>query len=300
MIRKILILTFISILLAGCIAGQPAEKGTLQLTSTPAGAEVYFDNQYRGSTPSTISDVEPGNHTLEFRMNGYRSWKSVVTVPSGTSNFFAALTVQPALGEGPVGTSTMAAPAAVTLTVASERMIIGDSNEFYGTATGTSHVTLTLFGPGYYANGIVLDQIQPGAGSFWSYTWSPGTKVQSRTYTLVVHDAAKTVSARAAFTAIGNGEVSVTTNSYAIAKGETIVFSGRCSTGASTVRIVLFGPDRFSSGIDLGNFPVSAEQTWSFRYITDLTMPTGIYSVYASDVPQTATGSSQFTIGYTS
>ena len=120
------------------------------------------------------------------------------------------------------------------------------------------------------------------------------------TYTLIVHDADTIVSDRATFTAIGNGEVSVYTNSRSIGKGDTIVLSGRCSTGAPSVRVVLSGPERFSGGVDLGSFPVSADQTWSFRYTTDLAMPTGIYSVYVSDVPQTTTGSTQFTLGYSS
>lgn len=304
MIREslVLVLVLVSILLAGCITSQPAEKGTLQLTSSPAGAEIYLDDQYRGTTPSTISDVVPESHTLEFRMKGYKSWKAVVIVPSGTSNYFAALTAQPGSEqETDIGSlETAAAPAKVMVRVSRDQMIVGDSNTFSGTATGTSSVIPTLFGPGYYANGIVLDQVKPDAASHWSYTWNPGTKIQAGTYTIIVYDAGNTVSDRTSFTVIGNGIVSVSTNSRAIGKGETIVLSGRCTTGAPNVRVVLFGPDRFGSGIELGNFPVMADQTWSFRYATDLTMPAGIYSVYVSDVPQTATGSSQFTIGYTS
>lgn len=301
MIRKILILIFVSILLAGCITSQPAEKGTLQLTSSPAGAEIYLDSQYKGTTPSTISGVEPGSHTLEFRSDGYKSWKSVITVLSGTSNYFAALTAQPASEQGMVITPAVtSAPVAVTVQVSKEQMIVGDSMKFSGIATGTSSVTLTLFGPGYYTNGIVLDKVKPDAVNAWSYSWNPGTKIQSGTYTLIVHDAGKTVSNRVTFTAIGAGVVSVAPSSYAVGNGETIVISGRCSTGAKNVRVVLFGPERYASGIDLGNFPVMADQTWSFRYTTDITMPTGVYSVYVSDVPQTATDSSQFTIGYAS
>lgn len=302
MIRKILILIFISILMAGCITGQPAEKGTLQLTSSPAGAEIYLDSQFRGSTPSTISGVEPGNHTLEFRSKGYKSWKSVVTVIPGTSNYYASLTAQPGSEQGTeiIPTGTAAVPPDVTVRVSREQMIIGDSNTFSGTATGTSSVTLTLYGPGYYANGIVLDKITPDAVDAWSYVWNPGTKIQSGTYTIIVHDAGTIVSDRSSFTTIGNGVVSVSPSSYAVSRGESVVLSGRCSTGARNVRVVLFGPERFASGVDLGNYQVSADQTWSLRYTTDLTMPAGIYTVYVSDVPQTTTGSAQFTIGYTS
>lgn len=299
--RRIPILILISILLSGCITSEPAEKGTLHLTSSPPGAEIYFDNQYKGTTPSTISEIVPGSYTLEIRSNGYKSWKSFITVPSGTSNYVVILTAQPDSGQGPdMHPAATAAPVTVTVHVSRDRMIVGDSNIFSGIATGTGSVILTLFGPGYYANGVVLDEVEPDSIDAWSYKWNPGTKIQSGTYSLIVHDAGKTVSDRATFTAIGDGVVSVAPSSYAVSNGETIVISGRCSTGAQNVRVVLFGPERFAGGVDLGNFPVMADQTWSFRYTTDLTMPTGVYSLSVQDIPQTATGSSQFTIGYTS
>jgi hypothetical protein len=301
MIREILILIFVSILLAGCITGQPADKGTLQLTSSPTGAEIYLDNQYRGSTPSTITGVEPGNHTLEFRSKGYKSWKSVVTVPSGISNYFAALTAQPGPEQGAdISTATTTVPAVVTVQVSRDLMIIGDINTFSGTATGTGSVTLTLYGPGYYANGRVIQQVKPAAANIWSYTWNPGSAIQSGTYTMIASDAGNTASDRVQFTVIGGGVVSVTSSSYAISKGDTVTLSGRCTTGAPNVDLVLFGPERFASGVDLGTFSVTADKTWSFRYTTDSTIPTGVYTIYASDVPQTTSGSSQFTIGYTS
>jgi uncharacterized protein YceK len=302
MIRKILILIFVSILLAGCITSQPAEKGTLQLTSSPAGAEIYLDSQYRGSTPSTISEVEPGSHTLEFRLKGYKSWKAAVTVPPGTSNYFAALTAQPGSEQGTdiSPAATTAEPAAVTVRTGKDQMIVGDTNTFSGTAAGISSVTLTLYGPGSYANGKDLGQVNVGATDAWSYLWNPGTAIQSGTYTIIASDAGNTVSDRVQFRVIGGGVVSVTPSKYAIGKGETLTLSGRCTTGAPNVDLTLFGPERYAAGVDLGTLSVMADQTWSFRYTTDSSMPTGVYTIYASDVPKTTSGSSQFTIGFTS
>jgi hypothetical protein len=301
MIREILVLALVSILLAGCITSQPAEKGTLQLTSSPAGAEIYLDNQYRGTTPSTIDGVEYGSHTLEFRSNGYNSWQDTITVASGTSHYFAALTAKPGSEPGADRSPTVTAvPTALTIRVSRDQMIVGDTNTFSGTATGTGSVILTLYGPGYYTDGIVLDQVKPGAADAWSYTWNPGTKIQSGAYTLVVTNAQKTIFDRVRFTAIGNGVVTVTPSSYAIGKGSAVTFSGKCTTGAQNVEIVLFGPERFAGGIGLGSFSVMADQTWSYRFATDVTMPTGIYTIYASDVPKTTSGSSQFTIGFAS
>jgi uncharacterized protein YceK len=301
MIRKIFILLFISVLLAGCISGEPAEKGTLQLTSSPAGAEIYLDNQYRGTTPGTIAGVEPGSHSLEVRSKGYKSWKSAVTVSSGTSNYFASLTAQPGSEPEPeIIPAATAEPVAVTLQISRDQIIVGDSVTFSGIATGTNSVSLTITGPGKYANGVALEDVKPGASDEWTSTWNPGTKIQSGTYTIIATDAAKTVSRRATFTVTGDGVVSVSPNSYAVVTGETVVLSGRCSTGAPTVRVVLSGPGRFGGGVEIGNVAVTADQTWSMRYTTDLSMPAGVYSVYVSDVPQSTTGSTQFTIGFAS
>jgi hypothetical protein len=301
MIREILILIFVTILLAGCITDQPAETGTIQLTSLPSGAEIYLDDQFRGNTPSTITGIEPGNHTIEYRSSGYKSWKANIMVLSGTSNYFSDLTAQP--DSQPSADSSVtktATPTRVTITVSKERMIVKESNIFSGTATGTSSVSLTLYGPGYYTNGIVLIQVKPNAANMWTYTWNPGSKIQSGTYTIIVDDMEKTVSDQAKFTVIGDGVVTVSPSSYAVSNGDTVTFSGRCTTGAPNVRLKLFGPERFTSEGDLGTISVTADQTWKFRYTIDSTMPTGIYTIYVSDVPETTTGSSQFTIGYAS
>ncbi|OPX63265.1 MULTISPECIES: PEGA domain-containing protein [unclassified Methanoregula] len=301
MIRNLLIIIFIAVLMAGCLSGESAEKGTLHLSSTPAGAEIYLDNEYRGTAPATISGIDPGSHTLEFRMKGYKSWKSAITVVPGDANYVAAMSVlaasEPETGITPVATEE---PVALTLQVSRDQLIVGDSVLFSGIATGTGTVSLTLFGPGIYEKGVVLDRVRPGAGGIWSFTWNPGSKIRPGTYTILAESERKTASVRKEFTAIGNGIVSVSPSSYAIAKGETVILSGRCTTNAPSVRVVLFGPERFGSGVELGSFSVKGDQTWSYRFVTDLTMPTGIYTVYVSDVPKTTSGTAQFTLGFAS
>ncbi|MCK9579208.1 MAG: PEGA domain-containing protein [Methanoregula sp.] len=290
------------ILLAGCVADQPLEKGTLQLTSSPSGAEIYLDNQYMGTTPGTIPGVEPGSHTLEYRMNGYSSWKSAVSVPVGTSYYFAALG---ALTESPVPVVTepvitSSSPSAVTVQISREQMVVGDTIMFYGTCTNCKSVVVMVYGPGVYADGVVLDTVTTNSINAWSYTWNPGTKVQSGTFTVVAKDSAGTGIDRKEFRIIGNGDVSVIPSSYAADSGDVITFSGMCTTGARNVQLVLSGPERFSSGVDLGTASVTAQNTWSYRFTIDSTMPTGIYTISVSDVPSTGSGSSQFTVGFTS
>lgn len=303
MIRKILILPLIFfVLLAGCIDEKILEKGTVQMTSSPSGAQIYIDNQYRGSTPSTLTGIEPGNHTVEFRYPGYESWSTAMMVSSGNNNVFVALSPQiPAVvSPGSVATATPSSgsPVSVTLKLSRDRMVIGDSLQFSGTAEGCSQVLLTLYGSGVYESGI--SPIPPDVSSLgtWSYTWNPGSKILPGTYTVVVSDPDKTVSERQQFSVTGSGELTIVPSSYSAARGNTLQFTGICTTGAQTVQLVLYGPDRFAGGVDIGTFSVMADRNWNFKYTLDNTMPTGVYTMYVYDVPKTTSDTTQFTVGY--
>jgi hypothetical protein len=283
--------------ISGCTSTPDFEKATLHLSSSPSGAEIYLNNQFQGSTPSTITSVKPGNHTLEFRYPGYQSWSDVISVPAGTSNFFAALkpnaNIQAQQTIAPVTTTSK-----VTIQASKNTMIVGDSNVISGTCVGCDNVLLTIFGPGKYSSGESQGPQNVNNAGSWSYTWNPGQSIQSGSYTFVAEDPQKTTSGRAAFSVVGGGEVSITSNSYAIAKGDSLTFSGRCTTGAQNVLLVLYGPERYSSGVELGIISVMGDRTWSFKYTLDSSAPTGVYTMYVYDVPKTTSGSTQFTVGY--
>ncbi|MFY9799919.1 MAG: PEGA domain-containing protein [Methanoregula sp.] len=289
------------ILISGCISGQESEKGTLHITSSPSGAEIYIDNQFQGSTPCTVSNVEQGNHTLEFRYSGYLSRSMGISVSPGESNYYAALLPQPDnQGSAEKTPLTTTSPSKVTVQASKNTMILGDSILFSGTSVGSDSVILTLYGPGYYSNGVLLDRLKVNSVGSWSYTWNRGFSIQSGSYTLVVEDAQKTTSGSVKFSVVGGGEVSIAANSYAAARGETITFSGRCTTGAQNVLLVLYGPERFSGGVELGSLSVLADKTWNFMYTLDNSMPTGSYTMYVYDIPKTSSSTTQFTVGFTS
>jgi hypothetical protein len=298
--EKILISIFVCcVLISGCISSQ--EKGTLQLTSSPYGAQVYLDSQYQGSTPNTITNVEPGNHTLEFRSPGYQSWSTAILVPSGTSHYYAALTRNPDI-QVPQDKSplTTPSPSKVTVQASKDTMIIGDSILFSGSSFGSDSILLTLYGLGYYSKGVLLDRPKVNSVGSWSYVWNPGFSIQSGSYTLVVEDAKKTTSSSVEFSVVGGGEVSIAANSYAAAGGDTMTFSGRCTTGAQNILLVLYGPERFSSGVELGSLSVMADKTWNFKYTLENSMPAGSYTMYVYDIPKTTSSTTQFTVGFTS
>ncbi len=281
--------------ISGCTSTQDSVKGTIQLTSSPAGAQIYLDHQFQGSTPSTIPNVVPGNHTLEFRYPGYQSWSEVISVPAGTSHFFAALTPmansQSQQTKAPVSTS---APQ-VTIQASKKIMTVGDSIVVSGMCVVCDNVLLTIFGPGKYASGVsLIPQNVNNAGS-WSYTWNPGQSIQSGSYIFVAENPEKTTSGRVEFSVVGGGAVSITSDRKSIPTGDTLTFSGRCTTGAQNVLLVLYGPDKYSSGVDLGAISVMGDKTWSFKYTLDASAPAGVYTMYAYDIPRTASSSTQFT-----
>ncbi|WAC05172.1 MAG: PEGA domain-containing protein [Methanoregula sp.] len=299
----VLIVIFFCVVLSGCISSdQNSGKGTLNLTSKPSGAEVYLDNQFRGSTPCTIPDLNPGMYNIELRLKGYQSWSTDVAVSSGIYQFNALL--KPAAQQNietpsDISQQTPRPPlqAGVTITANREAMVIGDSISFSGTGPAGSNVLLTLYGPGYYAKGVLLDQPKTNAVGSWSYKWNPGYSVQSGSYTMVVDDPEKVSSGRVEFSVTGGGEVTISANRFFASKGDTITFSGRCTTGAKTVLLILAGPDRFSSGVEISSPSVTADKTWSYTYTFDSSMPAGYYTMTVNDIPRTATSNVQFTLG---
>jgi sugar lactone lactonase YvrE len=59
-------------------------KGTIQVNSTPTGAEVFLDAQSTGKiTNCTLTDVEVGSHTIEVAKEGYKNEQSTVVVQEG-------------------------------------------------------------------------------------------------------------------------------------------------------------------------------------------------------------------------
>ena len=83
MIEKIAICILVfCVFLCGCTEPLPDKTGTLNITSSPSGAEVYVDNEYHGTTPGTVNNVPNGNHLVEIRKSGYTNWFQNITVTS--------------------------------------------------------------------------------------------------------------------------------------------------------------------------------------------------------------------------
>lgn len=56
--------------------------GTLNITSSPSGAEAYVDGQFVGFTPVRFGTTA-GSHSIELRASGYQTFSSSVSVAGG-------------------------------------------------------------------------------------------------------------------------------------------------------------------------------------------------------------------------
>jgi hypothetical protein len=74
------------------LAGSNKGIASAEITSTPAGADVFINSAYAGVTPLSVNDVSPGNYTVEVRLDGYSPFSTSGNVMAGQDiRIFAAL-----------------------------------------------------------------------------------------------------------------------------------------------------------------------------------------------------------------
>jgi len=66
-----------------------AAIGTVSLTTTPDGAEVYVDGQFYGNSPATLK-LKPGKHTIGVKLSGYKDWSREMSTDSGSESHLTA------------------------------------------------------------------------------------------------------------------------------------------------------------------------------------------------------------------
>ena len=69
------------------LSTQPAHVGSIEATSDPAGAALYLDGHFMGTTPSgdylDLSSIQPGYHTILIRLTDYQEYSQTVVVKAG-------------------------------------------------------------------------------------------------------------------------------------------------------------------------------------------------------------------------
>jgi len=71
-------------------AATATSQASLEITSTPAGADVELDGSFVGNTPSSVGVAE-GEHTLKISKSGFKPWERKVRTSTGTVKVEAEL-----------------------------------------------------------------------------------------------------------------------------------------------------------------------------------------------------------------
>ena len=62
----------------------------LDVSSTPAGADIEIDGAFAGSTPSSLS-LSSGDHMVAVKKSGYKAWERKIKITGGNINLTAEL-----------------------------------------------------------------------------------------------------------------------------------------------------------------------------------------------------------------
>ena len=62
---------------------------TIELKSTPDGAEISIDGKYVGNTPTTLH-LTVGDHVIKFEKPGFKRWERTLTITQGESTTIPA------------------------------------------------------------------------------------------------------------------------------------------------------------------------------------------------------------------
>jgi hypothetical protein len=59
------------------------QYGAMEITSSPSGASVSLNDQFRGKTPLTVQNLPPGTYQVTFTHPGYSTFSTPVSVQEG-------------------------------------------------------------------------------------------------------------------------------------------------------------------------------------------------------------------------
>jgi hypothetical protein len=86
--------------------------GSIAISSSPSGAEVYLNNVFKGLSPITLDSLTPGAYTVTLKLSGYQDWQAGAQVTAGQTTQLTATLTQAATPT-PTPTQTGGLPIAV-------------------------------------------------------------------------------------------------------------------------------------------------------------------------------------------
>jgi formylglycine-generating enzyme required for sulfatase activity len=74
--------------------------GSIAVSGSPSGAEVFLDGRKVGSLPTTLRDLRPGTYTVSVKQSGYEAYEARTTVSAG-QNRELSVSLPPVRAAGP-------------------------------------------------------------------------------------------------------------------------------------------------------------------------------------------------------
>jgi predicted Ser/Thr protein kinase len=73
-------------------------SGEIRISSIPSGASIYLNGKHMGDTPTSLSGLSPGEHTVKLVKERYTAWEKKVMVRASESLDLREVKLQEALG----------------------------------------------------------------------------------------------------------------------------------------------------------------------------------------------------------
>jgi hypothetical protein len=133
--------------------------GDIQVTSAPAGAAVYVNSNYQGTTstgsPLDITGLQPGTLTIVLKKSGYNDYTTTTNIVAGTTAQVSA-TLQPA------GTPVKTSNVQITSDPSGADVYVNNVYKgitplsFQNVPAGTGTLTISLSGYNTYTTTVTL------------------------------------------------------------------------------------------------------------------------------------------------
>jgi len=146
--------------------------GTITVTSSPSGADIYIDNVYKGLSPAVFGDIPNGNHVVLVKRDGYPDLSRNVTVTADNQTVHAVLQQQTSTpvttllpGQTPSAGTGSPTPAAAAQTPGYGSLSIttlpaGALVYVDGMMMGVTPATIPMLSEGPHAVTLIMDGYQ--------------------------------------------------------------------------------------------------------------------------------------------
>ncbi|RPI40222.1 MAG: PEGA domain-containing protein [Methanoregulaceae archaeon] len=161
--------------------------GSITITSSPSGADIYIDNVYKGLSPALFRDIPNGNHVVLIKLDGYQDLSKSVTVTADNQTVHEALYQQtsaptttslpgqtPASGNGstiPATSGKATGYGSLSITTTPEGALVYVD----GAMMGVTPATIPMLAEGPHSVTLVMDGYQDLKTTI---TVNPGTTAE--------------------------------------------------------------------------------------------------------------------------